>query len=45
MRFEILSKLALGILVMPHSTADVERVFSELGDIKTKKGTSLIITI
>lgn len=47
-RFPILSKLICAILTIPHTTADVERIFSELGDfyifsgrIKTKDRNSL----
>lgn len=36
-RFPILSKLAKGILILPHGNADVERLFSHVTLIKTQK--------
>lgn len=35
--FKSISELALTVLTLPHGNADVERIFSFLNDIKTKK--------
>ena len=40
-RYPLLSKLAKAILVIPHSNADVERMFSQMGLNKTKLRNSL----
>lgn len=40
-RFELLARLSRACLVLPHSSADVERVFSEMGNIKTKNRSRL----
>jgi hypothetical protein len=39
--FSNLSKIALFILCLPHSNAEVERMFSVVNDIKTKKPNKL----
>ena len=39
--YPLLSKLAKAILVIPHSNADVERMFSQMGLNKTKPRNSL----
>lgn len=42
LKFDLLSKFCLAVLTVPHSTAEVERIFSVLGgflflgNIKTK---------
>lgn len=40
-RYPLLSKLAKAVLVIPHSNADVERMFSQIGLNKTKLRNSL----
>lgn len=37
LRFPLLFKLVKGLLVLPHGNADVERIFSHVSQIKTKK--------
>ena len=41
-RFEILSDLALACLTLPHTSADLERVFSDLKFIKSDKRNRLL---
>lgn len=36
MSFELLARISRACLVLPHSSADVERVFSEMNNIKTR---------
>jgi hypothetical protein len=36
-----ISELALKVLILPHGNADVERVFSLITDVKTKKRNKL----
>ena len=39
--FPTLGKLAVALLVIPHNSAGIERSFSQMGEVKTKKGNKL----
>ena len=44
MKFGVLSRLMCGLLALPHSSACVERVFSQVNIIKTKQSNRLLAT-
>ena len=44
LKFDCLSKIMCGLLALPHSSACVERVFSQLNMIKTKQTNRLCVS-
>lgn len=41
-KYKELPKFMLGVLSLPHSNAECERIFSQVNDIKTKKRNKLL---